>query len=123
MSGQSVPVYDRVPGDASPPYIVIGQDHIPNRWSTKQWEGADVIHTVHVWSTYPGSKEIKEIRDEIVQRITNGTIDLSADNFKVVIQHIHDSPPLIREGLDRSDATDELRHAVIRFFFKIKNTN
>lgn len=63
-------VYDEVPDAASFPYVAIG-DVTETPRDTMGTTGRDATLTVHVWSQYPGSKQVKEVYsrvDELLDR-------------------------------------------------------
>lgn len=63
-------VYDHVPDAAAFPYVVIG-DATEVRYDTMGKTGRDLTVTFHIWSQYPGMKQVKEIAnrvDELLDR-------------------------------------------------------
>lgn len=67
LSGLVKGVYDDVPqpddtGDAGAfPYVTIGET-VHTAWDTDTSRGDDASITIHIWSRYPGRKEIKQIQ-------------------------------------------------------------
>lgn len=93
------------------PYITLGEDtSVP--WSTKSNPGEEVTHTLHVWSRYNGSKEVKELMSLIVEAITKGPLEIEG-GFFVEFDAI-DMMEVI------ADPDGQTRHGVIRLRFKIK---
>lgn len=63
-------VYDDVPDSAAFPYVAIG-DVTETPRDTMGTTGRDTTVTVHTWSQYEGSKEVKQIQnrvDELLDR-------------------------------------------------------
>lgn len=57
-----VPVYDHVPRNVAPPYVVIGESTV-NDWSTKTEQGSEHLLTVHIWSRGAGMQEARVLAD------------------------------------------------------------
>lgn len=75
-------VYDYVIEDASFPYIRLGvTDSSKN--NTKTTKGKKIKQYIDVFSSYKGSKEVKEITDKIVN-ILDG---LSVDGYNFILEH------------------------------------
>ncbi|HSK40601.1 MAG TPA: DUF3168 domain-containing protein, partial [Arenibaculum sp.] len=55
-----VEVYDDVPEEAAHPYVSIGDMAVATT-SDKAGDGERHTLTLHVWSRYPGRKEVKEL--------------------------------------------------------------
>jgi len=102
-------VYDEVPAGASMPYVTLGEDTARD-WSTKLEAGQEITHTLHVWSTYNGMKEAKEIIDKVIQALTSAP--LQVEGFYVVVAML-DMVETLRDP-------EGYRHGVIRFRFKIQ---
>ncbi len=57
----TTPVYDHVPQNAAPPYVVIGADTLIE-WGTKTRDGWEATVTVHAWDfEKAGRKSVKTI--------------------------------------------------------------
>lgn len=102
----SASVYNEVPESPSFPYLVIGQStNNPDYYKT----GAlpEVVETVHIFSTYRGDKEIKQIADAAAQALTGGSYSLSGytvrqvsiDNFLTLPVQYFDSDRSVRHGV------------------------
>ena len=67
------PIYDTPPPGETRAYIVIGESYsVPN--NTKDIPGRRVFNTIHIWSTAPGFKEVKEITSKIENALTAGPL-------------------------------------------------
>lgn len=74
-------VYDNVPDNSAYPYIEIGEDEYDD-WSSHTHDGFDGSVWIHVWSEYPGRKEVKLIQNRIYELFHNQ--DMGIDNFPTV---------------------------------------
>lgn len=81
----SVPIYDRVPQSAKPPYVSFGP-------SDALSDDADCITTLETtiqldcWSTEPGFPEVRRISDEVRRALHNADLSLTY-NALVLLQH------------------------------------
>lgn len=105
----SCPVYDAVPDGAAMPYVTLGEDTGID-WSTKLETGQEVTHTLHVWSSYNGAAEVKEIVDNVIKQITATPLEVTG--FYMVMT-VLDMVEIMRDP-------NGYRHGVIRFRFKIQ---
>lgn len=104
-------VYDAVPEGAAMPYVTIGEDtSVPD--STKTYDAEEITHTLHVYSSYNGKKEVKEIMSLVLEASTKESLTLSngfivemAELDLMQVMEINGSPA---------------KHGVIRMRFKIK---
>jgi hypothetical protein len=104
-------VYDDFPENVSMPYIVAGE--IEGRdWSDKFQPGQQVIATIHIWSSYPGRKEVAEIMDETLQALSSESLSLS-DEFKAVLSSLDLSQIII-------DIDGMTRHGILKLRFLIE---
>lgn len=104
-------VYDDFPENASMPYIVTGE--LEGRdWSDKFQPGQEVFATIHIWSDYPGKKEVAEIMNGVLQALTSEPISLGIE-FNAIC-----------EGLDMSEIIIDIdgvtRHGILRFRYLIE---
>lgn len=102
-------VYDSVPDGAKMPYLTLGEDTAID-WSTKLEAGLEVTHTLHIWSSYKGGMEAKEIADDVIQLVTGDALEV--EGFYMVIARL-DMVDVMRDP-------EGFRHCVIRFRFKIQ---
>jgi len=86
-TGQTTPVYDDVPPDASFPYITLGAFTCKQN-GAKSLDMSDVSLQIDIWSEYCGKAEVNGIMDDIATLLSACPIDLSDDNFKVISQDI-----------------------------------
>jgi len=101
----TVPVHDEVPQGATTPYITIGEDGIES-WDTDDSLGLETDVTIHVWSTYAGRKEVKDIMAQIYAALHRH--ELAVDGMHTV--------DCICEYQDNFlDPDGVTRHGVIRF--------
>jgi hypothetical protein len=104
-------VYDAVPEGAAFPYITLGEDtSIPD--DTKTYDGEEITHTLHVWSTYNGKKEVKEIMSLALESLTNEPLSLGSGFYC-------DFSRLDLLQVLETDGTP-LKHGVIRLRFIIR---
>ena len=108
----NIPVYDQVPEGAKFPYVTLGETTALD-WSTKLEAGQEITHTLHIWSQYPGMKEVLELVDEVIQAFTAAPLDLKTDGFQSVV-HSLDMNEVLR------DPDGITRHGILRFRFKIQ---
>ncbi len=109
----TTPVYDNVPDNAKIPYITIGETTALN-WSTKIEAGQEITHTLHIFSQYPGMKEILELTDQVIQALTHAPLDLKSDGFQSIVHSLD-----MNETFRDPDAVT--RHGVLRFRFKVQD--
>ena len=63
-------IYDEVPQGSAYPYIEIG-DETTIDGGVKDKDGQEFTQTIHIWSRYRGSKEVKEIAERIYTLLHN----------------------------------------------------
>ena len=73
-------VHDFVNRATGFPYVTIGEMTTLD-WSTQQTTGMEMIVTIHSWSQYEGSKELKGIMALIHGLLHDATLSLSGHNF------------------------------------------
>lgn len=104
-------IYDAVSEETPMPYIAVGEDtSVPD--GTKTYDAEEITHTLHVYSTYNGKKEVKEIMNLALESITKEPLTLSggftaemAELDLMQVMEINGSPA---------------KHGIIRLRFKIK---
>jgi Protein of unknown function (DUF3168) len=102
-------VYDSVPEGATFPYCTVGEDTVvPN--DSKTYEGEEITHTLHVWSTYNGKKEVKEIMSSVLDSLTREPLIVSG--FFVEFSRLDLMQVFETDGTP-------LKHGVIRMRFRI----
>ena len=75
-------IYDFVPEDASPPFVVIGDDTAID-WSTKTNNGWEVTVTIHCWDFQKaGRKSVKAILSAIYDALHRQDVPITG--FKLV---------------------------------------
>lgn len=99
------PVYDDVPENVPFPYVVIGDD-VSAAFDDDCGSGADSMVTIHVWSTYPGRAEAKQILDLIARTLHRSNLVI-AGNVTITIDADYQMTLLDPDGVTR--------HGVIRF--------
>lgn len=99
------PVYDDVPENVAFPYVVIGDD-VSAAFDDDCGSGADSMVTIHVWSTYPGRAEAKQIL-ELIYRTLHRSNLVIAGNVTITIDADYQMTLLDPDGVTR--------HGVIRF--------
>ena len=105
LSTLSVPYYDDVPGDATLPYVVIGDDTLADD-NTNDFIGRQATVTIHSWSDYKGRSQIKQIQDEINTLLDRQKLSIVGYNSVNCYQEYSES------SLDPDGIT---RHGVQRF--------
>jgi len=104
-------IYDALPEQAEFPYVVMGE--VSGRdWSDKSAAGQVVFSTLHIWSRYPGRKEVAEIQDQVLQALTSAPLDLGPSFRAAFI------------GLDMSEIIIDIdgttRHGIVRIRYLIE---
>lgn len=97
-------VYDHAPDGSNFPYVVIG-DVTETPRDTMGTTGRDATLTVHTWSQYAGSKQVKEIQsrvDELLDRwkptVTGWTsVNMQQEFFET----FRDPDGITRHGVSR----------------------
>lgn len=104
-------IYDDVSSARAFPYVSLGED-TATPWGTKTNSGEEVTTTLHVWSTYNGKKEAKQILSFVLESITSEPLPLDGGFF------------MEYSNLDFmeifTDPDGQTRHGVVRLRFKIK---
>lgn len=97
-------VYDEVPDGAAFPYVTIG-DVIEAPNDTMGTTGRDPTITVHAWSRYRGSKQVKLILsrvDELLDRWKPTIAGWDATDFQqVLMDTMRDPDGITRHGVAR----------------------
>ena len=65
------------------PYIVVA-DAYDVAWDTDDTLGANIMKTLHVWSRYHGTKEVKEIMGQIHDLLHRQEANLTAAGYRFV---------------------------------------
>lgn len=68
-------VYDSVSESAAMPYVVIGEDTVVP-FGTKLEDGEEITHTLYVYSSYSGRKEVKELMSLVLEALTKEPLSL-----------------------------------------------
>lgn len=111
-SNPDLTVYDAVPEGAAFPYVSIGEDTVVDE-STKTDNGEEITHTLHVYSSYNGRKEVKEIMNKVLETLTNEPLQLGSGFFM-------ESFNLDMMQVLETSGTP-LKHGVMRFRAKINH--
>jgi hypothetical protein len=101
-------IYDSVPGNATFPYLTLGEDHvIADRADCI--DGAEVFVTIHAWSrpVSPGWAEVKQIAAAVAAALDQSLPDIGAQHAVVTFEH--EDTRYLR------DPDGVTRHAVITF--------
>ena len=78
-------MYDFVPDDAAPPYVVIGDDTAID-WSTKTSNGWDATLTIHVWDfEKTGRKSVKTIMSAIYDALHQQEASITVSGFNLIL--------------------------------------
>lgn len=100
-------IFDHVPDHQAVtfPYVVIGEDTMLD-YSTKDLVGSDVTVTLHVWSQYRGSKEVKQVMDRVHTLLHDSNLTVTGRNLINLRSEFSD---VLR------DPDGITRHGVMRF--------
>lgn len=98
-------VYDEVIEGSTFPYVNIGHETAVD-YSTKDVDGAEYTVTLHIWSQYTGSKEVKQILDRIHDLLHDSNLTVTGFNLINVRFEFSD---IMR------DPDGITRHGVMRF--------
>lgn len=85
LSQGAYPVYDYLPANPEYPHIVIGEE-VAIDVSTKTHDRTSHLVTIHCWSKYRGSLEVKEINNFVVDSLTESELVMtgfSLDNAQI----------------------------------------
>lgn len=100
----TVPVYDAVPDNAKPPYVVIGDDTLAP-FDTDGASGFEATISIHTWSTYRGRKEIKEMQGAIYDLLHRAQLTFSGYTFlgcdSELSESFIDADGVTRHGIQR----------------------
>lgn len=112
---QGIAVYDEPTAGAAFPYVAMGEDTaIP--YAGKTFDGLEITNTFHLYSDAPGRGTIKRQIQRVLDAL-NDPLDLRetlhADAFRL------DMLQVITEDPDQPGGPT-LKHAVIRYRFKIR---
>lgn len=106
-------VYDHVPQVSAFPYIVIGDDTSIG-FDTDESVGSESTLTIHVWSQYRGKMQVKEILQEIYDKLNRADIAVSGCHLVECVAEFQETY-LESDGLTR--------HGVIRFRLIVEDIN
>lgn len=96
---------DNIPDEQAYPYIVIGEEtEAPE--DTMGRTGRNLTITLHVWSQYPGMKEVKEIMSRIDDLLDRWTPTVTGWN---ATEMLHDFADTLR------DPDGKTRHGVVSY--------
>lgn len=98
-------IYDDVIEGATYPWIEIGNETSID-YSTKNISGSQYTVTLHIWSRYAGSKEVKQIMDRLHDLLHDSDITVTGFNLINVRFEFGD---IMR------DPDGKTRHGVMRF--------
>lgn len=98
-------VYDHVPAGARMPYVVVGETTAVAR-DTMGRTGRDVTMQIHVWSEYPGRKQIAEIQ---------ARVDTLLDRWAPGVSGWYGTQMLLEYSETMRDPDGVTRHGVQRF--------
>lgn len=83
LSGLISGVRDYAPHEVVFPYVQIG--HITSvPWDAKDFDGEEQTVTIHSWSQYAGSKEVKQIMDRVRDLLHKGTISVTGHSVILI---------------------------------------
>jgi len=74
----SVPVFDAVPMDTSPPYVTFDNEIADNSSPLSGRQRATRLFYLSVWSDYAGQAEVKRINAEIYSALNKRPLELAA---------------------------------------------
>lgn len=102
LNSASFPVYDCIPENTAFPYCDISEMTASDK-SAKNLPGESFLLTAHLWSQYKGTKEVREMCDELIQTITGTELTMSGFNNNLTeVEYIgisNDPDGLTRHGV------------------------
>jgi len=105
LTGAGLTVYDAVPENAAFPYVTIGySQELP--FDTHTSRGREIVSTIHIWSRYPGAKEIKELAATVISTL---------DRTSLTLPNWHHVYTLFDSATYLQDPDGITRHAVVEF--------
>lgn len=120
LSGLEWEVFDRVPPDATLPYVVIANIQTADD-STKTEYGQQVIVTVEAWQAYTGDaggkKEVEEMGDAVAQIVCDWQSRMECDSEFHIITTLLESAETVEEGQGQPK---NLIRRVLRFRHKVE---
>lgn len=106
-------VFDEVPQETWPAgttadqaYLVIGVDWGATDWDSKSFRGAEVTLTVHAWSRYAGTKEVKQLAAAVREALDNVALSVSGQTLVLC---------RFQFATDFLEPDGRTRHGVVRF--------
>jgi len=102
--GLAYPVFDDVPENLTPPFVVIGDDTLI-QFDTDGESGFEATLTIHTWSAYRGRAEVKEMQGAVYNLLHRA--DLTITGYNVLgcdfefSQSMVDSDGVTRHGIQR----------------------
>lgn len=105
----NIPVYDEVHDLAVLPYIRLGED-TSVYWGSKTFNGEEATHTLHIFSSYKGKKEVKEIISQITE-VLDQPLQLES-GFVIRLSNVE-----MAEVFEEDDG--RIKHGVMRIRFNI----
>lgn len=107
-------VFDFVPQDATPPYVVIGDDTSID-WSTKTETGWEATLTIHCWDFQKqGRKSVKAILSAIYDALHRQESSITVTNFTLVLCQT-DGPEMTFQDTSVEGQNDQYYHGVQRY--------
>ena len=97
-------LYDTFGPNTHFPYVIIGLGRY-QPWSSKTFKGADHHFPIHIWSSYKGQKEVKEIAELIERALTTNFPNLA---------HQHIVGLHIEQFHVQVDQENQLMHGVLK---------
>ena len=94
LGGQKV--YDRVPPGTAYPYITIGED-TEAFWGAKDFAGARLTIRLHIWSSYEGRKEAKQILSRLRELLDRQELTLTNHYNTLLELELAETVPLPEE--------------------------
>jgi hypothetical protein len=105
-------VYDRPPASNFSelaagvfPFVVIGDDTVAE-FDTDDSEGQEATLTIHVWSRYPGKKEVKQVLDAIYDCLHDSPLTVTGQTVIYIFFEFMET---------MADPDGLTQHGVIRF--------
>lgn len=80
LTNAKLNVYDEVPKTAKFPYIVISNPEY-KPFDTKNSSGQELNVNIHIWSTYPGKKEVYELIEKVIEALSYPLKFTDKDNY------------------------------------------
>lgn len=102
-------VHDEVPANTPAPYTVIGET-TERPWDAHDSDGSEETLTIHLWSSTPGSTQVKTILAQIDALLHHQSLALDGAPYLVMLRR-----EFVTVLKDESVTGETWRHGVMRY--------